>query len=141
MADGLLRKKVKDLTLDVYVDSAGTNNFHVGEQPDARMRQTAKKFSYPIDDLRARQFVVADFDVFDVIYAMDSSNYNNILKLARNSNDESKVKLILNELFPGENRAVPDPFYGGEQGFIDVYNMLDKATDKIIDKLKENGKR
>lgn len=141
IADGLLRKKVKDLNLDVYVDSAGTNNFHVGEQPDTRMRQTAKKFSCPIDDLRARQFVVADFDAFDVIYAMDSSNYNNILKLARNSNDENKVKLILNELYPGENRGVPDPYYGGEQGFIDVYNMLDKATDKIIDKLKENGKR
>jgi protein-tyrosine phosphatase len=141
MADGLLRKKVKDLNMDVLVDSAGTSNLHVGEQPDARMRKTAISFYCPIDDLRARQFVVADFDAFDVIYAMDSSNYNNILKLARNSNDESKVKLILNELFPGENRAVPDPYYGGEQGFIDVYNMLDKATDKIIDKLRENGKR
>lgn len=135
MADGLLRKKVKDLGLNVTVDSAGTAGYHIGEKPDPRMRATAKTLGVNIDDLRARQFVVNDFDDFDLIYAMDASNYNNILSLARNESDRSKVELILNELEPGKNLQVPDPYYGGEQGFIDVFNLLDAATDKIIQKL------
>ena len=132
IADGLLRKKVKDAGLDVQVDSAGTSAHHVGEAPDRRMRETAKRLGCPIDDLRARQFVVADFDQFDVIYAMDASNFNNINSLSRSEEDRKKVKLLLNEVYPGENRAVPDPYYGGEQGFIDVFNMVDEATTKII---------
>jgi len=141
MADGLLRKKVKDLGLEITVDSAGTANYHEGAQPDERMRATAKKFDCSIDDLRARQFVVSDFDAFDLIYVMDSSNYNNVLKLARNENDHNKVELILNEIHPGENRNVPDPYYGGNEGFIEVYKMLDEATELIIQKIKKNGER
>lgn len=136
IADGLLRKKVEELGLDVKVDSAGTSAHHIGEKPDERMRKTAKNFGTPIDFLRARQFIVEDFDAFDIIYAMDQSNYNNIIALAKNDVDKNKVKLFLNELYPNENRAVPDPYFGGEQGFIDVYKMVDTATDKIIEKLK-----
>lgn len=139
MADGLLRKKVKEENLDVEVDSAGTSDYHIGAAPDHRMRATAKKMGCPIDELRARQFSVQDFDQFDLIYAMDTSNYNNILALSRNENDTAKVHLILNELYPEENRAVPDPYFGGEQGFIDVFNMLDEVTDVVINKLK-NGR-
>lgn len=139
MADGLLRKKVKEENLDVEVDSAGTSDYHIGAAPDHRMRATAKKLGCPIDELRARQFSVQDFDQFDLIYAMDASNYNNILALSRNENDTAKVHLILNELYPEENRAVPDPYFGGEQGFIDVFNMLDEVTDVVINKLK-NGR-
>lgn len=136
MADGLLRKKVLNAGLDVVVDSAGTAGYHIGEAPDTRMRQTARSYGVPIDELRARQFVVSDFDTFDLIYAMDSSNYTNILKLARTPEDEQKVHLILNELHPGKNLNVPDPYYGGEQGFIDVFTMLDQATDVILKKLR-----
>jgi protein-tyrosine phosphatase len=136
MADGLLRQKVKDHGLNVNVDSAGTANYHVGEKPDHRMRSTAKKFGVSIDELRARQFVVEDFDDFDLIYAMDKSNYQNIVSLARNEQDKLKVQLILNELYPGQDREVPDPYYGGEQGFIDVFNMLNDATEQILKKLK-----
>lgn len=137
MADGLLRKKVANSGLDIYVDSAGTASYHVGDQPDSRMRATAKQMGYPIDSLRARQFVQSDFDEFDLIYAMDHSNYDNIVRLARNNSDSSKVKLILNEITPGQDLEVPDPYYGGEQGFIDVFNMLDEATDIILSKLKQ----
>ncbi|NGF76070.1 low molecular weight phosphotyrosine protein phosphatase [Fluviicola sp. SGL-29] len=139
MADGLLRKKVKVEGLAVEVDSAGTSDYHIGEAPDHRMRATARQLGCPIDELRARQFSVQDFDQFDLIYAMDVSNYNNILTLSRNENDTAKVHLILNELYPGENLAVPDPYFGGEQGFIDVFNMLDEVTDVVINKLK-NGR-
>lgn len=138
MADGLLRKKVLELDFDVFVDSAGTSNFHVGEAPDPRMRETARSFGYPIDELRARQFVQSDFDEFDLIYAMDSSNYSNILRLARSEEDKAKVQMILNELEPHSDMEVPDPYYGGDQGFINVFNLLDNATDIIINKLREN---
>ncbi|MGB0933535.1 MAG: low molecular weight protein-tyrosine-phosphatase [Lishizhenia sp.] len=138
IADGLLRKKVKEHGLAVEVDSAGTSAYHVGNKPDERMCKTAESFGTPIDFLRARQFTVRDFDAFDIIYAMDQSNYNNITALARNEKDKSKVNLFLNELYPNENKAVPDPYFGGEQGFIDVYKMVDATTDQIIEKLKTN---
>ncbi|TNF49129.1 MAG: low molecular weight phosphotyrosine protein phosphatase [Bacteroidetes bacterium] len=132
MADGILRKKVNDLNLDVTVDSAGTAGYHIGEKPDPRMRQTARSFGVDIEGLRARQFSRQDFKDFDLIYAMDKSNLKNILSLAESESDRNKVKLILNELYPGQDREVPDPYYGGEQGFIEVYTMLDQATDIII---------
>jgi protein-tyrosine phosphatase len=139
MADGHLRKKVKDLNLNVYVDSAGTANFHNGVAPDKRMISTSVKFGTPIDELRARQFKVADFDDFDLIYCMDSYNLTNVLSLARNDADRQKVLLILNELEPNSNAAVPDPYYGSMNDFEAVYHLLDKATDCIIEKIK-NGK-
>ncbi|TNE97111.1 MAG: low molecular weight phosphotyrosine protein phosphatase [Bacteroidetes bacterium] len=136
MADGLLRKKVAESGLNVVVDSAGTAGYHVGEAPDPRMRQTARQLGTPIDELRARQFVQSDFDQFDLIYVMDKSNYSNVTRLARNDQDIAKVKLILDEIEPSKGLEVPDPYYGGEQGFIDVFNMLDVATSNILEKLK-----
>ncbi len=135
MADGLLRQKVEQSQLPVTVDSAGTASYHIGKAPDPRMCQTAKSFGCNIKELRARQFVQADFDKFDLIYVMDSSNYNNVMSLARNDEDRAKVDLILNEVYPGENRNVPDPYYGGKEGFIEVYEILDEATDRVIQKI------
>ena len=134
LADGLLREKIRVNNLDVYVDSAGTSGHHSGEAPDPRMRATAKAHKLSIDDLRARQFNTRDFDEFDLIYVMDESNYTNVTRLAKNEQEKNKVKLILNELTPGMNTAVPDPYYGGDQGFEAVFSMLDKATDIIITK-------
>lgn len=135
IAEGILRQKLQDQGFnDVQTDSAGTSSYHIGEAPDSRMRQTAKSNGVNIDDLKARQFVVADYDKFDLIYAMDSSNYNNMIALARNEDDKSKVKLILNEINPGANNAVPDPYYGGDEGFQHVFDLLDDATDVIIKK-------
>jgi protein-tyrosine phosphatase len=137
MADGHLRKKVKDLNLDVYVDSAGTSKLHKGEAPDYRMIATAAKFGTPIDDLRARQFIVNDFDDFNLIYCMDSSNLKNVLSLARNNEDRQKVLLLLNELKPNADLEVPDPYYGSMADFEAVYELLDKATDCVIEKIKD----
>jgi len=138
MADGLLRRKVKEENLTVFVDSAGTANYHIGKHPDKRMCDAAKKNSTNIDELQARQFTAEDFNSFDKIYAMDEENYKNILRLANNPSDKMKVELILNELYPNENRGVPDPYYGTEEDFQEVYTLLDHATDVVISKIK-NG--
>ena len=136
LADGLMRKKVQEHKLDVYVDSAGTANYHVGGAPDERMTQTARRKGVDISKLQARQFVVSDFDAFDIIYVMDKSNYQNVIDLARNENDIVKVKLILDELgYAASIQEVPDPYYGGQAGFDSVFDLLNRATDVIIEKM------
>jgi protein-tyrosine phosphatase len=134
MAEGWLKHKINDQNLSIEVDSAGTANYHVGEQPDKRMISHAKKYGVDISTLRARQFVVADFDRFDQIYVMDDSNLQNVIRLARNENDKNKVELLLNEMSPSENLPVPDPYYGGDHDFIAVIELLEKATDAVIKK-------
>lgn len=141
MADGLMRKKVKDNNLNVVVDSAGTAAWHVGKAPDPRMRATGKEKNVPIDELRARQFVVSDFDEFDRIFVMDISNYDNVISLARNEEDKEKVELLLNLTHPGEDLEVPDPYYGGDEGFQHVFQLLDDATNVLLDELLADEKR
>ena len=139
IAEGLLRQKAEDIGLNVVTDSAGTAAYHVGESPDHRMVLTAKNNGIDISDLRARQFVKADYDNFDLIYAMDQSNYDNMLKLAESDEDRDKLRLILNESSPGSNAEVPDPYYGGDQGFQHVIDLLDLAVEKVIERIKKNG--
>jgi len=133
IAEGILRHKLRAMNLkDVETDSAGTIGMHAGEAPDLRMQKMALKNGIDISDLRARQFVQKDFDEFDLIFAMDRTNLKNILTLARNENDKNKVKLILNESSPGEDREVPDPYFGDEAGFQHVFELLDETTDQLI---------
>ena len=132
MADGWLRHRILEKGLPIEVDSAGTANYHVGEKPDPRMRKFAQETGVSIDSLRARQFVVADFDRFDRIFVMDKSNLTNVLRLARNEADKAKVTLYLNELFPGEDREVPDPYYGNEHDFRHVIELLDTTTNAFL---------
>ncbi len=134
LAEGILKSKV-DSSL-VFVDSAGTGNYHVGGLPDQRSIDVAKKYAIDITDQRCRQFSVKDFDDFDLIYVMDNSNRRNVLNLARNDQDKNKVKMILNELFPNENVDVPDPYTGGLNGFEQVYQMLDKACVIVAQNLR-----
>ncbi|RZJ73618.1 low molecular weight protein-tyrosine-phosphatase [Flavobacterium sp.] len=134
LAEGLLAAK---LPSDKFtVDSAGTGDWHVGSCPDERSIEVAKRNGLDISRQRGRQFKVSDFDTFDYIFVMDASNLSNVKALARNDDDRNKVKLILNELFPGENMDVPDPYFGLHDGFNKVYAMLDEATANIADKLK-----
>ena len=134
LAEGILKSKINSEA--IFVDSAGTGAYHVGNLPDKRSIEVAKKYGLDITNQRARKFVVSDFDEFDFIYTMDESNYYNILDLARNKEDESKVKMILNESQPNRNLSVPDPYYGGNQGFENVYKMLDEACNQIVKKLQ-----
>ena len=113
LADGLLRKKVKDQNLTIEVDSAGTSWIHSGEAPDIRMQKISKDFNTPIDNLKSRKFVVEDFDQFDLILAMDKSNYQNIRQMARSQEDKEKVHLILEFSENKTINEVPDPYYGG----------------------------
>ena len=141
IAEGILRSKTELKGMDIFIYSAGTIDRHAGERPDSRMRQTAKSFGVNIDNLRSRKIELIDFEKFDQIYVMDSSNYTNVCALTNSETFKNKVKLILNELEPGKDLEVPDPYFGGEQGFIDVFHLLDAATDKIIEKILTNGKR
>lgn len=131
IAEGILRKKIADNNLAIKVDSAGTANYHVGEAPDSRAIATAKSYGIDISKLRGRQFVKDDFDRFDRIYAMDVSNYKNILKLARNEADRSKIYYFLHDGKTGLD--VPDPWFGEPEGFYLVFDLIDKAADKILD--------
>lgn len=133
LAEGILKSKVDPN--QVSVESAGTGHWHVGHTPDPRSIDIAKKNNLDITDQRGRQFTAEDFDKYDLIYVMDNSNKENVLALAQNDEQRKKVRLILDEIFPGENVDVPDPYFGGDEGFIQVYKMLDEACDRIVDKL------
>jgi len=134
LAEGILKSKVNKNT--VFVDSAGTSDYHTGESPDERAIAIAKENKVDITQQKSRKFILEDFDIYDVIYVMDKSNYSNVLVLARNNEDKQKVKLILNEAYPNKDRDVPDPYYIGGKGFVDVYKILDMACSVIASKLE-----
>ena len=129
LAEGILKSKLNPDSF--FVDSAGTAAYHIGESPDHRSIAVAKKNGIDISNQKARKFSSDDFNEFDLIYAMDTENYQNICSLAQNKTDLIKVKMILNEINPSKNLSVPDPYYGGVHGFENVYDMLDKACSKI----------
>jgi len=133
LAEGILKSKVD--SSNILVDSAGTGHWHVGHQPDTRSIEVAKKHELDITSQKGRQFTQKDFQEFDYIFVMDTSNRENVLALAQNEAEINKVHLILDELFPFENVDIPDPYYGGDQGFEQVYQMLDQACDEIVKRL------
>lgn len=133
LAEGLLQSKVSE---NIFVDSAGTANYHVGQLPDKRSIAVAKKHGIDISNQRCNHFSKKHFEEFDHIYVMDKSNYENVIKLAPSEEAKQKVKLILNESYPNQNLEVPDPYYGGDDGFENVFQMLDKACEVIAKKLE-----
>jgi len=135
LAEGILSSL--DISNQLLVDSAGTSAYHVGELPDARSIEIARLNGIDITNQQSRKFNINDFDTFDVIYAMDIFNYNDLMEIARNKNEKQKVKLILNELHPNKNLSVPDPYYDGEQGFTVVFDMLYDSCKLIIKKYTE----
>lgn len=133
LAEGILAAK---LPQDKFiVDSAGTGSWHIGQSPDERSVAVAKKNGLDISNQRGRQFCSADFDTFDYIYVMDNSNYENVIALAKTNEQKAKVKLIMKELTPEQNKDVPDPYFGMHNGFDIVYAMLDEVCDVIAQKL------
>ena len=133
LAEGILQSKLP--TDKFIVDSAGTGDWHAGHQPDKRSISTAKDRGLDISCQKARQIKASDFEEFDHIYVMDSSNLRDVTKLAPNAAAKAKVKLMMDEIFPGQNVDVPDPYYGGQKGFDKVYDMLDEACELVANKL------
>lgn len=133
LAEGILASK---LPKDKFsVDSAGTGSWHIGQTPDERSVAVAQKNGLNISNQKGRQFSSDDFDAFDYIFVMDNSNYENVIALAETDEQKEKVKLIMNELAPGQNKDVPDPYFGMHNGFDIVYAMLDEVCEVIAQKL------
>ena len=132
LAEGILQHLIDKEGLDWEVDSAGTSNWHAGDRPDSRSIAEAAKHSIDISRQRSRHFKAKDFADFDLIYVMDSHNYNDVIALAPDQSSMDKVELILNEIHPGRNEQVPDPYY--IDGFDKVYAMLYTACEKVVAK-------
>jgi len=133
LAEGIMQSKLSSAKF--MVDSAGTAGYHIGDSPDPRSIAVARKYGLDISSQKCRQFEHADFDLFDYIFVMDTSNFENVNKIARNPGDMSKVTLMLDLLQPNQNLEVPDPYYGGDTGFEEVFGLLNKACDAFIEKL------
>jgi protein-tyrosine phosphatase len=132
LAEGILRDKALSAGLDWEVDSAGTNGYHTGEAPHQLSQKVARLGGIDISQQRARPFTPADFQRFDKIYAMAGDVVDDIRRIAGKKFDPNKVDLLMNELHPGRDEDVPDPWYGPERGYHEVYKMISAAADKII---------
>jgi protein-tyrosine phosphatase len=136
LAAGVLRKKLLEKGIDASVDSAGFEPYHIGEEPDARTIEIAKKHNIDISSHSMRLFRVDDFDIYDRIFVMDQRNLRDVLYIARNDADRKKVDYLMNQVNPGKNQIVPDPYYGDIADFEKAYRLMDEACEKIADSLK-----
>lgn len=135
LAHGILESK---LPLDkFYVDSAGTASYHIGSPPDPRSITVAKLHQIDISKQSARQFSVEDFERFDIIYAMDQSNYSDILNKSLQQSHRNKVKLIMDENPLSDYKYVPDPYYGDLNDFKAVFDLLNQTCTIIAQRLNE----
>jgi protein-tyrosine phosphatase len=124
LAEGIMRSKLS--STHFFIDSAGTSGFHSGNAPDPRSIEVAQKNGLDISQQKSRPFRAYDLEEFDVIFVMDKSNYRDVIRHVQNEDERQKVKLILN--YPNsEKEEVPDPYYGGKNGFDHVYNLLEEA--------------
>lgn len=135
-----MQAKIEKYKLEIEVDSAGFEPFHTGDAPDFRAIKTMKLHGIDISGQQSRLFHKSDFDSFNRIYVMDNGNYNDVKSMANNGTQMQKVDYILNITHPGTNKPVPDPYYGGEQGFEKTYQLLDSATELIAIQIKNGGK-
>ena len=132
LAEGILEHKIKKAGLSWQVDSAGTNGYHVGEQPHRLSQKVARLNGIDICSQQCRRFVREDFQRFDKIYAMAADVIDEMKWIARSDYNPATVDLLLNEVYPGENRDIPDPWYGAEDGYHEVYEMIANACEAII---------
>jgi protein-tyrosine phosphatase len=132
LAEGVLQHKAKEAGLDWVVESAGTNNYHIGEAPHSLSQKVAKLNGIDICNQKARRFVKEDFDRYDKIYAMADDVLEDIRLIAKEKYNPAKIDLFLNELHPGKDKSVPDPWYGTEPGFHEVYGLIAETADRIV---------
>ena len=134
LAHGILQDRIEKLNLPWVVDSAGTNGYHNGEQPDSRSVLEAERNGIDITNQVSRKITKEDIKNFDLIFAMDSSNYNNVLQMCDNEIEKDKIRMIMNFSHPNKNINVPDPYY--HNGFDKVFKMLENAIDAFLDTQK-----
>ncbi len=134
LAEGILKKKIAERGLSWEIASAGTGNWHIGEPPDPRSQAVAARHGLDISRQRAMQIKPEHLKHYDLILAMDQSNYNNLVNMAQTEEDRAKIRLILDFCYPGENRSVPDPYWD-DNGFEQVYTMLEQACEQIVEEL------
>lgn len=132
MAEGILRAMIAREGLPWITDSAGTIDHHSGEAPDPRAIKVMKARGIDISDLRARQLRADDFKEFDVLFAMDESNLRNMLAIAPDKASAKKARLVMDLAPRHALREVPDPYFGGEAGFVEVYDMLTQAFTNFV---------
>jgi protein-tyrosine phosphatase len=132
LAEGVLKHKAGEAGLNWVVESAGTNGYHTGEAPHRLSQKVALLNGVDICDQRARRFVKEDFDRYDKIYAMAEDVVDEMKRIAGEKWNPAKVELFLNELYPGENASVPDPWYGEEPGYHEVYQLIEQTCDAIV---------
>ena len=136
LAEGILQDKAFKAGLAWSVESAGTNSYHTSEPPHPLSQKVARMHGIDISKQRARRFTAADFDIYDKIYALAADVLDEIRSIAKHKFDPAKASLLLNELYPGENRDVPDPWYGPESGYHEVYKLIDEVCEEIIKKYR-----
>ncbi len=134
LAEGILAEKARKAGLNWIVESAGTNHYHIGEPPHQLSQKVAKLNGIDICHQRARRFTPADFSNYDLIYALANDVMDDIRRMSSSHFDASKARLFMNELFPGQDLDVPDPWYGPEPGYHEVYKLIDAVCDSIIAK-------
>ena len=134
LAEGILQQKAAEAGLDWTIESAGTNGYHIGEAPHPLSQKVARLNGIDISCQRARRFVAEDFERYDKIYALAEDVLDDIRRIAKNKYDAGKADLLMNELYPGKNMNVPDPWYGPEPGYHDVYKMIAAVSERIIEK-------
>lgn len=132
LAEGILRHKAMAAGLDWEIDSAGTAGYHVGEQPHKLSQKIALLNGVDISGQQCRQFRAKDLEVYDKIFVMDLENFAEVKRISAGSWDESKVSLVLNPLYPGQNKEVPDPWYGTEKDYHLVWEMLSEVCEEIV---------
>ena len=139
LAEGILQHKAFEAGLNWSVESAGTNSCHTGDAPHPLSQKVARLNGIEICNQKARSFVPGDFELYDKIYALAGDVLDDIKHIAKKKFDAAKVDLLLNELYPGKDLDVPDPWYGPEPGYHEVYKMIDEVCTKIIEKYAINN--
>ncbi|HMK26322.1 MAG TPA: low molecular weight protein-tyrosine-phosphatase [Chitinophagaceae bacterium] len=140
LAEGILQDKAFKAGLTWSIESAGTNSYHIGEPPHPLSQKVARLNGIDISKQRARRFSAEDLEVYDKIYALAEDVLEEMKRIAGKKFEHSKVDLLMNELYPGKNMDVPDPWYGPEPGYHEAFKLIDKVCDKIVEKYGVTGR-